>query len=1213
MRLIRIVDVIANSDETNPDTEPCLAVDPSNPRQMVVTSFTPAATGPNGSVFVSEDGGEHWKENDEVSGGASLDQTISFAGISGRLYIATLLTNFNLVIESTTNPSAGTPFSVLKSYPDTRPTLKDQPWIVATTVPDGPDKGQDRLYVGYNDNSLSLGATVNVCFDATNANPVFSPVLLDTRTTHTPQDGAPVRCAIHRDGTVYAGFQGLKSLDGSGNAVVDFVMTRDDNWGRNNFTDLMDKSDNKSGRIVTTGNVAEFADIGKERPTFTGSDTNVDPNNSDIVYMCWHDDVGPTKTQTLHVRRSLNRGVDWSGDLIAVSNVVLAEMAINNAGTVGLVYQQLVNNLWETHFRTTKDGSNWDDIVLARTALPTNTGDPALGDFLRLLAVGPHFYGVFPSMNTPGAANFLPNGGGTVSFQRNINSAGNGLVGSDGHSSVNASVDPFFFKVEEKSVIFQLERNPISQDEVDARRAAGQLPIKDAFRVIVDGFTADELSIQGPNGQLPVPSPTQGMTISCTRNVADTLSYGKEIQRFTFFYDINFDATDDPFHFPSNSQDYPLKATAGTSPMTVSNSAFLTLIKLPDPFILHGDTPWLSVDIRVFVARPGLPPVPGNAATVSDAAHCPQFIQGLIKNITVDQFDNGLKSSEDASKLYTQSTDGEQAVFNFAIAKVHYIGNNPHPFDVRVFFRLFQAQTTSGQFDYTTGMSLAQPAQYRRTINPSGDPIALAGFQSGEYVTIPFFAEDRKDSTAVPMTSQSDKPNVQTFADPGRQSSSEIKFYGCWLDINQPTRIDKTTGQIVPNNVLPIFVPAVNDGGPDGPFHGAPVPIQSVIRGLHHCIIAEIDYTPTPIPPGKDPGNWDKLAQRNITWSDVGSATAVALFDIKPPVLLPSLPPDQTPDELMIDWGKTRTHSRAQIYLPEMKASAILALASRMYSPSDNLSFIDDNTIGCRVGGLTYIPIPPGTRAAADANYVGLISIEMSASLREGEIFNVIVRQVTNDAAPKPDIPRLAIEAAAQRQQILSAADPNLLVWRRSSGTFQLTVPVRNKATLLPRELNDYAFLLAIGQIIPSKSRWFKVFQRYLQVVAGRVTSFGGDPTTVPPSLTGILDDSPDHECDCCPRCCACRSKTGHRDPGRCPCCHCGRRHHSCCPDKTHRHHSCPECAKPSCPKRGRPPCPKLEEQCDPLHWVPAQETCHHGCSSGENGVNVKDIGEEEM
>jgi hypothetical protein len=673
-----------------------------------------------------------------------------------------------------------------------------------------------------------------------------------------------------------------------------------------------------------------------------------------------------------------------------------------------------------------------------------------------------------------------------------------------------------------RNAIFQFQRNPISQDEVDARRKLGSLPLKDAFFVIVDGFSADELDVHGPNDPLNndplnVTSPVAGMTITPTGNVPDTGSWGAEFQRFTFTYDVGF-TNDDPFNnFPSlaESQDFILNVTAGKGPKR-SASAFLTLIKLPDPFILHGDPSWLSVDLRVFAVQAGQPAFSGSPLTVNDAAGCPQYIQNLMSVITPDQFDTGLSTSEEFSKLYTQSTDGQgHNIFNFALAKVHYIGNNPNPLDVRVFFRMFQAQSTTGQFDFTPGMSATQPAQYRRGTNGDGEPIPLAGFLGNEYVTIPFFASPRIDSTVASMTSQTDKPNIQTFT-PKPDGSEVIKFYGCWLDFNQPFRTSPSSGLVVSNDVLPVHVQSPNV---DGPFTTGAVPIQSLVRAMHECLIAEIDYSPTPIPVGKDTSNWDKLAQRNIAYSDAGSATAVTPFDIKP-TILPPLPADQTPDELMIDWGSTRADTRAQIYLPAIKVSDILTLASRMYSPSDRLTRIDDHTLGCRVGGITYIPIPSSTSTAGDANYAGLISIAMPDTLEKGEVFNVVVRQVTNASAPLPDIPSIKVTSKIelQLQQIAASAVLNEIVWRRISGAFQLTIPVGDKALLLRRESNDYAVLLAIAQAIPSTSRWSPVFTRYLQVVAGRVTAFGGDPTVILPSPTG--DGLPDDDYICCSCCC---------------------------------------------------------------------------------------------
>lgn len=156
--------------------------------------------------------------------------------------------------------------------------------------------------------------------------------------------------------------------------------------------------------------------------------------------------------------------------------------------------------------------------------------------------------------------------------------------------------------------------------------------------------------------------------------------------------------------------------------------------------------------------------------------------------------------------------------------------------------------------------------------NLQGQPIPLAGIQGNEYVALPCFAEGRINSTAAPMDQQTDIPNRKTFTAVGGPEADN--FYGCWIDINQP------------DNRLPVEVPPKQDGpfdvnDPNPNFR--PVSLkQALARNLHLCLIAEIDFGNTPIPVGKDPSNWDKLAQRNIVWSDVGSTQALSTFEIRP-------------------------------------------------------------------------------------------------------------------------------------------------------------------------------------------------------------------------------------------------------------------------------------------------------------------------------------------
>lgn len=640
--------------------------------------------------------------------------------------------------------------------------------------------------------------------------------------------------------------------------------------------------------------------------------------------------------------------------------------------------------------------------------------------------------------------------------------------------------------VPEKKCAFVVNRSTLGQDEVDARRGLpGGAVIPDAFRVVVDGFTAGELGVTGSGSTLSVPSPASGMTIVPRGNIADSGGYGPDVQRFTFIYDIDFGPTDTAFSFPGPTKFVTLHVNAGPR----SAAAQLELIKQPNPFLLHGDTSWLSIDLRVFVVKAGESKfgVPG----VANAADAPRFIKKLMSTITPAQFDS-LSTDEDHSKLYLQPRNEHGVpVFNFALAKVHYIGLIGAA-KVRVFFRLFQAQTTSGAFDFPPG------THYRRApSNPHGQPIPLPGIQGGEFATIPCFAEARVDSTAVSLDHQTDDHNVRDIT--AHSNGSEVDtFFGCWLDINQPFKPDGVT----PNNRLPIHVPGTNVNGPFTDPGNPPLPIQqSILRNLHQCLIAEIAFDPVAIPLGKDPSNWDKLAQRNLAWSDVGSAHAVSTFEVRPtPAGLPS---GFAPDELMIDWGNTPKGCLASIYLPGVSADEILSMAGRMYT-SHGFVRLDDHTLQCKTGDITYLPIPAG----ADINHAGLFTIQLPDSLKRGQVFRVVVRQVTN-AFSRGSAPRQMEAGFKGREGVGSAATQSSFAWRRVLGAFQLSIPVGNKQALLAREERDFAVLRWIGEKIPSGSRWYRVFQRYLEFVGGRVRDFGGDPLQIQPSPTG--DPRPGH------------------------------------------------------------------------------------------------------
>jgi hypothetical protein len=644
-----------------------------------------------------------------------------------------------------------------------------------------------------------------------------------------------------------------------------------------------------------------------------------------------------------------------------------------------------------------------------------------------------------------------------------------------------------------KALTFAVERSTLGQDEIDARRGhPGGARVPEAFRLIVDGFTAAELGLTSSSDAIGVASPIAGMSIICTGNTATLGNYGAAVQRFVFHFLLDFGPDDTAFSFTTETLTVTISATVGG----ITAFADLELIKQPNPFILHGDPAWLSIDLRVFKIRSGLARF---GVTMGDASQAPAFIQQAIAALTAgsgtasgDTFE-AIDATESGSALSLLPTDDDgTAVFNFAIARVRYIGLIGAT-DVRMFFRMFQAQTTSAAFDQAT--------TYRRAAsNPHGHPVPLAGIRGNEYVTIPFFAAPRIDSTAQAMDQQTDDPfNVQTFT--ATAGGDEVdRFFGCWLDINQPT-----------TNVLPATVPA---SAQDGPFNDASNPAlsiqQAIVRSLHQCLIGEIAFDPVAIPPGKDPGNWDKLAQRNLAWSavpnpgiDAASRRSLSNFEVR--ATPPNLPPQLLPDELMIDWNDVPAGGTARIYLPAADAAAIVDTATKRYT-THALTVVDPHTIECPIGGITFVPIP----AAADLHYAGLLSVDLPEGIRRGQQFSVLVRQVTNTFGLRKGgkgtgvgLIAVAVGRDIADAFLSSLGDKRVFFYRKVLGAFQLTIPVHTKQLLLRPEQRALSLLRWIAPAIPTGSRWYPVFQRYLGYVGGRVKGFGGDPGKITPSPTG--------------------------------------------------------------------------------------------------------------
>src|SRR5262249_26256851 len=149
----------------------------------------------------------------------------------------------------------------------------------------------------------------------------------------------------------------------------------------------------------------------------------------------------------------------------------------------------------------------------------------------------------------------------------------------------------------------------------------------------------------------------------------------------------------------------------------------------------------------------------------------------------------------------------------------------------------------------------------------------------------------------------------------------------------------------------------------------------------------------------------------------------------------------------------------------------------------------DDHTLSLSAQGVAYVPIPPG----AGANLPGLLTVNLPPTVRKGEAFKVVVRQVSNAAGKRIGRP-VGDEPAAKSAVIR---------WRRIVGSFQVAIPVRTKEVLLAPEERRLSVLRWIRQSIPAENRWAPVFGRYVDLVGDRVKALGGHPEQIRPSPRG--------------------------------------------------------------------------------------------------------------
>jgi hypothetical protein len=673
---------------------------------------------------------------------------------------------------------------------------------------------------------------------------------------------------------------------------------------------------------------------------------------------------------------------------------------------------------------------------------------------------------------------------------------------------------------------FWVDKSTFGRDEVtDVINSGSHGKFTDAFWLIMEGFT-----IRGFNNAGITP-PTlsgafrslPGLTIaSDPSGTAFELPSNLNVpQRIRFPFDVTF-TTATLGSFPAAGgapaqEELDAQAQTGGHPLPGARAATeFELVAGADPYFTNvdptqGNVFYLSQDLRVFTATPSLDatPVSGGPTFGNDsAAGGYQYIQALVAWLNdpahhftdggADPFANGVIPSQAGALAGDSSVRpfsiswnpiALHANYNFAIARVRLRGTagpTGAAHNVKVFFRMWSTQSADTDF---------APSNTYLSHQVGGKP--EWPLPAPDSHTIPFYATDNSPNLADPGnpeygTSGVNNQNVDIAA------GGDVRwaYFGCFLNIYD-------AGNIVNGS-----------------------PIQALLAGTHHCIVAEIAYDDAPIVNVNgitmSPEASDKLAQRNlqVTHSDnPGPADAHRIpqtFDVRPSLTLTSVAGDllDYPDELMIDWGGAPPGSIAHIYWPQVSATDVLTLANRLYG-THVLTAADPHTIDCTVThGVTYVPIPTG----AGESFAGLLTIDLPQTVVTGQEFNVVVRRVATrrlQREPVLALPGTRVDAHTESRDGAQDADvgdlqekkPHRVTgtknWRYVVGTFHVRIPVGTREVMLRPEEDTLAIMKWRLQTMPSSSRWVPVLTRYVDYLSARVKGLGGDPDKIVPSSHG--------------------------------------------------------------------------------------------------------------
>jgi hypothetical protein len=453
------------STDTTGGTEPSVALNPANPSQVVITSFSGAwGASQNAPLWYSTDGGSTWTQEFTIPPppGRPLtgppfcpcDQTVDYSR-NGNLFGTFLLhsttaNQFDVVSGDSTNPAQagswqwnGNPAQLTNNA---HAGNADQPWLLVNRDPT--TAGQDDVWSAYDDFSTNP-VNMQVAVSNNAAPPNFTVDNSPGASPRTPPVTNPgLRLAKDpRNGAMYALWQETTGATSPHPTTIHINRSTDGgaNWTLNG---------NPGGQTLPAAQIdnGEYKFGGVNALLGGVHHITVDPTNGDVYVVYGNDNANTGNGNQLLIRRLTDNGAGGLtiGPAVTVSNAAstaLPSVAVTADGTIGVLYDTFDGNSappgnfpqFSAHLAVSTDhGATFNDAVLEQFLSPatndtTDARQRVLGDFQQIKADGDLLYGVFSGNRVP-----LNGGSGTSIIDPIYFSADTGISATGGYT-VNAT------------------------------------------------------------------------------------------------------------------------------------------------------------------------------------------------------------------------------------------------------------------------------------------------------------------------------------------------------------------------------------------------------------------------------------------------------------------------------------------------------------------------------------------------------------------------------------------------------------------------------------------------------------------------------------------------------------------------------------------------------------------------------------------------------